>query len=140
MTQLRKRGFEKEFKFKASKSSGKGGQHVNKVMTKIELTFNVLFSSILSEGEKTLLQQKLANKLSSAGNLRIEAQTSRSQHKNKEISIERFYNLLDKALKKPKIRKETTPSKDSVEKRFKAKQLTGEKKQMRKKISPRFLE
>ncbi|MDZ4847042.1 MAG: alternative ribosome rescue aminoacyl-tRNA hydrolase ArfB [Chitinophagales bacterium] len=138
MTLLTQRGFEREFKFKASKSSGKGGQHVNKVMTKIELVFNVPGSQVLTADEKILVQEKLASRLSSKGDLRIEAQTTRSQLKNKEISITRFYHLLEKALKKPKVRKATKPTKSSVQHRHKAKIRTSEIKQQRKKINPRF--
>lgn len=140
MAQLTKRGFEREFKFKASKSGGKGGQHVNKVMTKIELVFNVPGSQILSDDEKVQVKEVLAHKLSAKGNLRIAVEAFRSQLKNKNISIERFYKLMERALKKPKIRKETAPTKKSVEKRYKAKHITGEKKQARKKVMPGSIE
>ena len=135
MAQLNKRGFENEFKFKASKSGGKGGQHVNKVMTKIELVFNVPDSQVLTDDEKVQVKKALAHKLSSRGNLRIAVEAFRSQLKNKNISIERFYRLMENALRKPKIRKATEPSKNSIEKRYKTKHITAEKKLIRKKIS-----
>lgn len=136
MTQLAKRGLEREFKFKASKSGGKGGQHVNKVMTKAEITFNIPASHILSAEEKELLKEKLAHKLSSTGNLRIAAETYRSQLKNREVATQRLFNLLERCLKAQKPRKDTMPTKDSVEKRYREKRITGEKKHSRKKIFP----
>jgi ribosome-associated protein len=135
-TSVSNRGLEKEFKFRSSRSSGKGGQHVNKVATKVELVFNVPGSKILDSDEKALIKEKLAHKLSSKGDLRIVTEMFRSQLKNKEISIERFYRLIDKALKKPKDRKPTEPTKDSVEKRYQAKRITAEKKKSRKKPAP----
>ena len=134
MNELKNRGFERELNFKASKSGGKGGQHVNKVMTKIELTFNVPASKILTEEEKSLLFLNLAGKLSSQGALRIAAETFRSQLQNKEAALERFYKLLEKSLKKRKPRTQTVPTKQSAEKRHKAKQIKGEKKKNRRKV------
>ena len=134
MSDLQERGFEREFRFRASRSSGKGGQHVNKVSTKVELVFNVLKSKILDMDEKFLLKERLANKLSSEGDLRIVSEMTRSQLKNKEIAMERFYKLLEKGLARAKYRAPTGPTRASVERRYKAKHLRGEKKQNRKRI------
>ena len=134
IAQLKNREFEKEFKFRTSRSSGKGGQNVNKVETKVELVFNVPASKTLDDDEKILIQEKLEHKLSAKGDLRIVVETSRSQLKNKELSIGRFYEILEKALKRPKIRKPSAPSKSAIEQRKKTKRLSSEKKRFRKKI------
>lgn len=134
---INERGFGREFRFRVSKSGGSGGQHVNKVMTKVELVFNIPDSQILTDEEKLRVSEKLASKISTSGDLRIEVQDTRSQHENKEISIKRFYEVMEKAMKKPKVRKATKPSKAAKENRQKAKKSASEKKQNRKKISPR---
>ncbi len=130
---IRSRAFEKEFKFITSRSSGKGGQHVNKTESKVELRFDVFDSELLSEDEKELLVKKAGNKINSEGILRIVTQKERSQIKNKKICIEKFYELIENALKKPKERKKTRPSIKSILKRLKNKKQHSEKKQRRKK-------
>ncbi len=122
-----------EFQFKAIRSSGAGGQHVNKVSSKIELTFDLENSSALSEQEKELLKQKLKSKLSNANILTIYCEQTRSQHKNKEIAIKKCVSLLKENLKKPKKRKPTKPTKSAVKKRLETKQKQSLKKELRKK-------
>ncbi len=134
MAGLKKRNFEREFKFRTSRSGGKGGQHVNKVATKVELVFNVRNSNILDLDEKLLIKERLGHKLSSEGDLRIVTELFRSQLKNKEASKERFYRMIEKALKRPKLRKPTEPTKASIERRHKKKHITSEKKKGRKKV------
>lgn len=131
--QLKSRGFEKEFVFNASRSSGAGGQNVNKVNTKIELRFNVNSSEILLDSEKELLFSRLGSQLTNEGELLIVAQSARSQIQNKEISIEKFYKTISKALTVRKKRKPTAPSKASREKRLDLKRKRAEKKDLRKK-------
>ena len=140
MSDLRGRKFEREFKFRASKSSGKGGQHVNKVMTKAELVFNVPNSKILTIDEKILVKERLAHKLSTRGDLRIVTQLFRSQLKNKTICIDRFYRIMEKTLTIPKRRVPTEPGKQAAEKRLKKKHLMGERKRQRSKVDIRELE
>ena len=130
---LKDRAFEKEFEFITSRSSGKGGQHVNKTESKVELRFDVFASELLSEEEKALLVKKTGNKINSEGILRIVTQKERSQARNKQICIEKFYELLVKALKKKKKRKKTKPSLSSILKRLERKKQHSEKKQRRKK-------
>ena len=108
---LQNRDFTKEIEIKASRSSGKGGQNVNKVSTKIELVFDVNNSELLSDEEKSVVQQKLSNRISKEGKLILQSQESRSQLINKEIAIKKLYELLEAALKKEKPRKATKPSK-----------------------------
>ncbi len=123
----------KELKFKAIRSSGAGGQHVNKVSSKVELSFDVSDSLALSVREKERLLLKLANRLTKEHLLILQCDEARSQHKNKQLVVKRFFELLKKALHVPKKRKPTKPSKSSVEKRLKAKKIASSKKVYRKK-------
>jgi ribosome-associated protein len=123
----------KELKFKAIRSGGAGGQHVNKVSSKIELTFDIDGSNELSEGQKELLLKSLSSRLTKENVLILFCDESRSQHKNKEIVTERFLEIIKKGLKKPKSRKRTKPSKASIKKRLDNKKKLGEKKIRRKK-------
>jgi len=92
------RDFSSEVRFKASRSAGPGGQNVNKVNTKVELRFNVSQSLLLTDEEKSTLLSKLKNKINKDGELILTSGQSRSQLKNKELVIERFYRLINKAL------------------------------------------
>jgi ribosome-associated protein len=131
---LHDRDFSSEFTFTASRSSGPGGQNVNKVSTKVELRFDIKGSALLTEDEKELIQTVLAKKINSAGELILVSQSDRSQLKNREKVIEKFYSLLVKALTPVKKRKPTKPSKAAKEKRLEEKQIQSEKKARRKKV------
>lgn len=122
-----------ELKFKAVRSSGAGGQHVNKVSTKVELTFNVIDSKGISLLEKNRLLKKLASRLTKDGVLLLQEDKTRSQHKNKDLVIKKFLTLLEDALKVPKKRKKSKPTKASVEKRLKSKRISAQKKVNREK-------
>ena len=122
-----------ELSFKAIRSSGAGGQHVNKTSSKIELTFNLENSNALSKKEKERLKEKLSSKLTNENVLILFCEETRSQHRNKEIAIKRFLEIIKKGLTKPKIRKETKPSKASIQKRLEKKQNNSIKKTLRKK-------
>ena len=111
---------------------GKGGQNVNKVETKIELNFDVENSLILNDDEKKRILLKLQNRIDKNGILQIVAQTERSQLMNKLKAQKRFYELIENALKKEKVRKKTKPSVSSKEKRIETKKKTSVKKVMRK--------
>ncbi|MBL4708136.1 MAG: aminoacyl-tRNA hydrolase [Flavobacteriales bacterium] len=128
---LKQKDFSSEFTFKTSRSSGKGGQHVNKVESRISLFFNVNESRLLTEEEKTRLKNSSSVKLSKDYLLQIDVEESRSQHKNKIICVERFYELLVIGLRKPKARKITKPSKSAIRKRLKNKKNLSEKKKNR---------
>jgi len=123
----------KELKFKAVRSSGAGGQHVNKVSSKVELSFDLQNSSTLSFEEKDLLLKNLQNKLTKEGVLLLQCDKSRSQHKNKEIVIDRFIQLIVNGLKIAKKRKSTKPSKASIKKRLDKKKKHAYKKAFRRK-------
>jgi ribosome-associated protein len=124
----------KEFTVKTSRSGGSGGQNVNKVATKVLLEFNVQYSQLLTEDERTVLIEKLADKLTLEGTVQIVAQTERSQLANKEIAFKKMYQLLNKCFVVRKKRKATKPSKLSVEERLTSKKRDAEIKLMRKKV------
>lgn len=123
-----------ELNFKAVRSSGAGGQNVNKVSSKIVLIFDVTTSQGLDEEEKTLLQSKLKSKISQDNLLILTCDEDRSQLKNKRIIIKRFFEILEKALHKPKERKATKIPKGANEKRIQEKKKAGEIKAGRKKL------
>ncbi len=122
-----------EISLKGIRSSGAGGQHVNKVSSKIELTFNLKNSIGFSESEKELLYTSLASRLTKEKVLIIQCDESRSQHKNKELAIKRFLKILKDGIKVQKKRKATKPSKASVLKRLENKKVNSQKKANRKK-------
>ena len=125
-----------ETKFKAVRSSGAGGQHVNKVATKVILIFNLRNSVAFTPEEKERLYKKLGNKLSRDHTLIVQADDSRSQVKNREIAGQKLLKLLSNSLETPKRRKKTKPSKSSKERRLKEKMKQSEKKAGRKKPGP----
>ena len=122
----------KELSFKTSRSSGSGGQNVNKVSTKVELRFDLDNTLLLSENEKERIYLKLKNRISSQGILIITSDSERTQLGNKKKVIEIFFDLLEKALLKPKRRIKTKPTRASKERRIKDKKIISQKKQSRK--------
>ena len=122
-----------EFSFKAVRSSGAGGQNVNKVSSKVVLSFDLLNSKGLTDDEKTLLQTKLATKLTQEGILILTSEEDRSQLKNKEKVIKKCFKLLENALIIPKERKATKATRAAKEKRLNAKKVMSVLKQNRKK-------
>ena len=123
-----------ELQFYTSRSSGPGGQNVNKVNSKVELRFDLAISQLLTDDQKAILIQKLASKLTNDGLLIVVSQRNRSQLSNKEDAINRFYQLLSKALTPAKTRKKTNPSRSSVEKRLEVKRIKSEIKQNRRRF------
>jgi ribosome-associated protein len=122
----------KELNFKAIRSGGAGGQHVNKVSSKVVLFWDVSKSENLTDEEKELIIKNLHSKLTKDGVLILSCDESRSQHKNKEIVIARLIGLLSSGLKIPKARKATKPSRSSNQKRLETKKKLGLKKKTRK--------
>ena len=125
-----------ELQFKAVRSSGAGGQNVNKVSSKVMLSFDVKNSHSLTEEEKALLTSKLASKLTSEQVLILSCDEDRSQLKNKTIVTKRFLELIKTALIVPKKRKPTQIPRGVIEKRIKSKRNLSEIKQNRRK--PKF--
>ena len=107
MSPIRERGLDRECTYTAVRSSGPGGQNVNKVATKVELAFHVANSQLLTDEEKQILAEKLASKINDDGYLKISDSESRSQATNRENVLEKFYHTIEKALIKPKKRKPT---------------------------------
>ncbi|MBW6478033.1 MAG: aminoacyl-tRNA hydrolase [Bacteroidales bacterium] len=126
-------GLLSELSFRASRSSGAGGQHVNKVSSRVELRFDVAGSSWLTDIQKSRIQEKLTSRITGQGELIIVSEKSRSQHQNKEDCIERFLELLHQALKPEKKRVPTRPSKSSRLKRLEKKKQHSFKKEQRRK-------
>ncbi|MEI6817699.1 MAG: alternative ribosome rescue aminoacyl-tRNA hydrolase ArfB [Bacteroidota bacterium] len=125
--------FDDELKFKAVRSSGAGGQNVNKVATKVELSFDVLNSSILTEEQQNLLLEKAAAKINTEGWLKMSSQTARTQLSNKENVRKKFHKLLEKVFTKKKKRIPTKVSAATKEKRLADKKLQSQKKELRSK-------
>jgi len=134
MTQqnIRNRPFEKEFRFNTSRSGGPGGQHANKTETQVELRFSIPESEVLDEEEKQRLLKKLSSKVTKEGELIVTAESKRSQLQNKEEAMEKFYSMVEKALKRPKKRKPTKPTRAAKKKRLEEKKKHSEKKAKRK--------
>jgi ribosome-associated protein len=134
LPEIRNRDFSREMIFSASRSSGPGGQNVNKVNSKVELRFHIENSEVLNEEEKALLKNNLANNINSKGELLIVSQTERSQLKNKEKCIYKFYFIIEKGLFIKKNRRPTQPSKISKVKRIEKKRIHSIKKNLRRNI------
>lgn len=122
-----------ELQLKAVRSSGAGGQNVNKVSSKVVLSFDLKNSIALSEEEKALLENKLASRLTSEKMLILNCDEDRSQLKNKSIVIKRFLDIIKSGLLVPKLRKATKVPKSVIRKRIKDKMNLSEIKKSRKK-------
>jgi len=128
------RNFTQELTFRTSKSSGSGGQNVNKVSTKVELLFHVDSSKLLSVKEKSILKRKLNNRIAVNGHLYLVCQETRSQLKNKQLVIERFYELIYKSLIEQKKRIPIGIPESLKQKRLADKRMNSEKKKLRSKV------
>ena len=126
--------FENECTFRTSRSSGKGGQHVNKTETKVGLWFDVAGSALFSDEEKAQVFSRLSSVITDDGYLQLNCEEQRSQLQNKQLVIERAILMLEKATVPPKPRKKTKPSKASIEKRLERKRKNSLKKTERGKL------
>ena len=121
-----------ELRFRTSRSSGPGGQNVNKLETRVELMFDVVRSPSLSDDQKKTVLSALASRIDSDGILHLSSQKSRSQWENKQLVIEKLAALLHSALRVRKKRVKTAPTRGSKERRVQAKKKHSFKKQMRR--------
>ena len=127
---------ESEVKESFIRSSGPGGQHVNKVATAVQLRFNAKYSGNISAKVYKRLRAIAGSKLTENGNLIIVSREHRSQSQNRRVALDKLISLLQQAAKKPKHRTPTRPSQASVEKRLRNKRLQSEKKKSRRNIDP----
>lgn len=121
-----------EITFKTARSGGKGGQHVNKVSSKVELNLDVKNSKLLAEEQKEVILEKLANRITSEGVLQIIVQSERSQLRNKRLALVKFEELINACFVIRKPRKETKVPKSVIEKRLKDKKRRAEVKKWRR--------
>jgi ribosome-associated protein len=121
-----------ELSYRASRSGGPGGQHVNTSSTRVELVWDVGQSGVLTEEQRERLREKLATRISGEGLLAVSGSTSRSQHRNRQEVTERFAQLVREALEVPKPRRRTRPPRAAAEERLRVKKLRSEAKKRRR--------
>jgi ribosome-associated protein len=126
------KNLDKEISLEYIRSSGPGGQNVNKVSTAVQLRFDIINSPSLAEDVKLRLIKSADKRITDGGMLILEAHKYRTQEHNREDAIQRFYELIRKANEKPKLRHKTKPTKASKEERLKEKKKRGEVKKNRR--------
>jgi ribosome-associated protein len=124
----------RELVFKTSRSSGPGGQNVNKLNTKVSLIFDIPNSSTLTGQQKQTILRKLAGRLTKDKRLIITSQKFRTQNANRRFAVKRLAEIVQKALEKPKLRRPTKPTVSAIEKRLQSKKTRSLLKQQRRKI------
>jgi len=125
-----------ELQFRFARSGGPGGQHVNRSATQVELLFDVAGSPSLDEVQRQRVLRKLKSRLDKEGVLHLVSQETRSQLRNREEAVERFQELMRDALRVPKSRRPTYPTRGARERRLEEKRRRGEAKRGRRPVSP----
>jgi ribosome-associated protein len=125
-----------ELEYRATRSGGPGGQHVNTSSTKIELTWDVGLSPSITEEQRATIRARLANRIDDRGVFRLTSSGSRSQLQNREDATDRFARLIADALRVRKARKKTRPPRRAKEARHKSKQKRSDAKRLRKGVGP----
>lgn len=133
LSQFKKDKLSEEVRFQFSRSSGPGGQKVNKTESKAELYWSVHDTQVFKDEAVTRIEHKLSNRINKEGELVIHSDQFRSRERNKEACLQLFFDILAQALHVPKKRKKTKPSRSSVEKRIKEKKQHADKKKTRQK-------
>ena len=123
---------QRELVYKTSRSSGPGGQHVNKTESRVELSWNLQTTGCMSENQKQLVKQRLASRLTAQGILILAGEKFRSQYRNRLEVTERFFELIAASLVPPRKRHPTRPTRSSIEKRIQGKKIRGELKRSRR--------
>ena len=121
----------REVEYRTSRSSGPGGQHVNKTESRVELLWSLPGSNCLSEAQKRMVRGRLARRITDEGKLILVSEKYRSQYRNKAEVTERFLDILTESLVPVKKRRPTRPTRSSVEKRIRNKKIRGEIKRLR---------
>jgi ribosome-associated protein len=130
--ELINRGVESEFIYRMSRSSGPGGQNVNKVSTRVEIRFNIMRSLVFSEREKAMICEKLSKRISESGEIIVRSQTERTQLGNKQEAIYKLLRMLSGALWARRRRILTHPTTAAIKARERRKKINSEKKKSRK--------
>ena len=125
-----------ELRFRFARSSGPGGQHVNRSATQVELLFDVANSPSLDEAQQRRVLRKLKSRIDKEGVLHLVSQETRSQLRNREEAVERFQELMRDALRVPKSRRPTRPTRTARERRLGEKRRRGETKRGRRPVQP----
>jgi ribosome-associated protein len=120
-----------ELDVRVSRSSGAGGQHVNKTSSRVEVFWNIITSRALSEEQRDRLRGKLASRITTEGSIRVVASESRSQSRNRDLAEERLADLVRQALVVPKKRRATKPTRAAKEARLESKKRQSHKKRER---------
>ena len=127
---------EDELFYRATRSGGPGGQHVNRRSTRVEACWNVKESAALDDDQRARILEKLAARIGKDGVLRVAAEDERSQHLNRKLARERLQRLVARALHVPRPRKRTRPPKSAEERRLESKTRRGRIKRLRKPPEP----
>jgi ribosome-associated protein len=125
---------ENELEFKISRSSGPGGQNVNKLNTKVAVNFDIENSGALNTEQKGIILRKLGYRLTKDKKLIVVSQQFRTQRTNRDYAVEKLEGLIENALRKPKTRRPTRPTRTAVEKRLKSKKMKSLLKRQRREI------